>query len=174
LPVHSETENTMSDDPTATDPTQTTDPAATVDPDPAAEVEKWKALSKKNEARAKENAAAAVRLAELEEAGKTEAQKAADRIAKAEAEVAAVPARVAEGLRDALVTLGVVPEDRKILLTATEPVALLEQVKAIQGLDTDRKKNGNRAPLQGQTKSSTSATTADEREFVNQLFGSVE
>jgi hypothetical protein len=168
----------MSDDATTTTDTetQTTDTAATegAEVDPVAEVEKWKALSKKNEARAKENAAAAKRLAELEEAGKTEAQKAADRITKAEAEVAAVPARVAEGLRDALVTLGVVPEDRKILLTATEPAALLEQVKAIQGLDSDRKKNGNRAPLQGQTKPSPPATSTDEREFVNQLFGAAE
>lgn len=167
----------MSDDAAATGAdAQTTDTAATegAEVDLAAEVEKWKTLSKKNETRAKENSAAAKRLAEIEEAGKTEAQKAADRIAKAEAEVAAVPARVAEGLRDALVTLGVVPEDRKILLTATEPEALLEQVKAIQGLESDRKKNGNRAPLQGQTKSPTSTTTADEREFVNQLFGSVE
>lgn len=162
----------MSDDATATDAeTQTTDTAATegAEVDPAAEVEKWKALSKKNEARAKENAAAAKRLAELEEAGKTEAQKAADRITKAEAEVAAVPARVAEGLRDALVALGVVPEDRKILLTATDPEALLEQVKAIQGLDSDRKKNGNRAPLQGQT---SAASNSDDRETVQQLFGS--
>ena len=167
----------MSDDATATETEkQTTDTTATegAKVDPAAEVEKWKALSKKNEARAKENAAAAVRLAELEEAGKTESQKAADRVAKAEAESAAVPSRVAEGLRDALVTLGVVPEDRKILLTATDPEALIEQVKVIQGIDSDRKKNGNRAPLQGQTKSPASATPADEREFVNQLFGSAE
>lgn len=162
----------MSDDATATDTeTQTTDTTATegAEVDPAAEVEKWKALSKKNEARAKENSAAAKRLAELEEAGKTEAQKAADRITKAEAEVAAVPTRVAEGLRDALVTLGVVPEDRKILLTATEPAALLEQVKAIQGLDTDRKKTGNRAPLQGQASTSKSTTTDAKREWLASL-----
>lgn len=161
----------MSDDAatTGTD-AQMTDTAATdgAEVDLAAEVEKWKGLSKKNEARAKENSAAAKRLAEIEEAGKTEAQKAADRIAKAEAEVAAVPARVADGLRDALVTLGVVPEDRKILLTATDPTALLEQVKAIQGLDSDRKKNGNRAPLQGHT----SSKSADDplREVVAGLF----
>lgn len=44
-------------------------------PDPAAEVAKWKALSRKNEERAKENEAAAKRLAEIEEANKSETEK---------------------------------------------------------------------------------------------------
>lgn len=161
----------MSDDAAATGAdAQTTDTAATdgAEVDLAAEVEKWKALSKKNETRAKENSAAAKRLAEIEEAGKTEAQKAADAKAKAEAEVAAVPARVAEGLRDALVALGVVSEDDKVLLTASDPETLLAQVKRLGARAEDRKKNGNRAPLQGQT---TSKTAEDPlREVVAGLF----
>jgi len=50
-------------------------PEVTETPDLAAEVEKWKALSRKNEERAKGNDAAAKRLAEIEEANKTEAEK---------------------------------------------------------------------------------------------------
>lgn len=140
----------MSDTTTAAE-TQETEPAATEgqEVDLTAEVEKWKALARKSETRAKENSAAAKRLAEIEEAGKTEAEKAADRIAKAEAEVAAVPTKVADALRDAIVALGVVSEDRKVLLTATEPEALLAQVKAIRGLESDRKKQGNHVPNEG-------------------------
>lgn len=52
--------------------------------DVAAEAEKWKALARKHEAQAKANAEAARKLAELEEADKTELQRATDRIAAAE------------------------------------------------------------------------------------------
>lgn len=46
------------------------------------EVEKWKALARKNEQRAKENAEKAKRLDEIEEASKTEAEKAAAELEK--------------------------------------------------------------------------------------------
>lgn len=77
----------MPDDPIATDPTAPeVAPPATGEPtpDPAAEVEKWRSLARKHEARAKENATAAARLAEIEEASKTEAQRLAERAEKAE------------------------------------------------------------------------------------------
>ena len=54
--------------------------------DPVAEIEKWKALARKNETRAKENAAAAKRLAEIEDAAKTEQQRLEDRATAAERE----------------------------------------------------------------------------------------
>lgn len=60
------------------------EPPAVETPTPSDEVEKWKALSRKNEQRAKENEAAAKRLAELEEANKTELEKAQARAAAAE------------------------------------------------------------------------------------------
>lgn len=91
----------------------------------------------------------AARLAEIEQANLSEADKAARRIADAEAEVARVPAKVADALRDSLVTLGVVPEARKVLLTATDPESLLAQVKAIQDLDADRRRTGNHVPREG-------------------------
>jgi hypothetical protein len=43
--------------------------------DHAAEAEKWKALSRKHEAQAKKNAAAAKRLSEMEEASKTDFER---------------------------------------------------------------------------------------------------
>lgn len=55
-----------------------------------------------------------------------------ERLSQAEAEV---PTKVASTLRDALISLGVVSEARKVLLTANEPTALMEQVKAIRDLD---------------------------------------
>lgn len=50
------------------------------------EAEKWKALSKKNELRARENSAAAAKLAQLEDANKTELQRAIEKAEKAERE----------------------------------------------------------------------------------------
>lgn len=54
------------------------------DPDYKSEAEKWKALARKHEAQSKSNAEAARKLKELEDADKTEAQKAADKAAEAE------------------------------------------------------------------------------------------
>lgn len=109
--------------------------------------------------------ARAARADELEQAQMTESEKAAARIAQAEAEAASVPGKVADALREALVTLGVVSEDRKVLLTATEPQALLEQVRAIQSLPSVKT---GRAPLQGRT---TSNVADPMRDLVHGLFG---
>lgn len=57
-------------------------------PDLAAEVEKWKALSRKNEQRAKDNEDAAKRLAELEDAQKSELEKILARAEAAEKQLA--------------------------------------------------------------------------------------
>jgi hypothetical protein len=57
-------------------------------PDHAAEAAKWKALSRKNEDRAKENEAAAKRLAEIEEANKSESEKLLSRAEAAETKLA--------------------------------------------------------------------------------------
>ena len=54
----------------------------------AAEIEKWKSLSRQHEARAKSNAEAATKLEEIEESQKSEVDRAADRIKKADARVA--------------------------------------------------------------------------------------
>ncbi|MFM8155501.1 MAG: hypothetical protein ACKOAF_05430 [Actinomycetes bacterium] len=57
-------------------------------PDLAAEIEKWKSLSRKHEARAKDNADKAKRLDEIEEQSKSDLQKAIERAEKAEAQSA--------------------------------------------------------------------------------------
>jgi len=54
---------------------------ATVTPD---EVAKWKALARKHEQQAKANADAAKKLAQIEDANKSEAERAAQRLAEAE------------------------------------------------------------------------------------------
>jgi len=118
---------------------------------PTETVDFWKEKAREQEKRAKANAEAAKRLADIEDAQKTEAQKTAERIAKAEAEVATIPAKVADALRESIVALGVVPAEHKGLLTASDPTALLEQVKSIQALVSDKRKSGNRAPAEGQT-----------------------
>lgn len=72
--------------PPAADEQQHVEPAAETAPDLAAEVAKWKALSKKNEQRAKENAEARKRLDEIEEASKTETERFRERAEAAEKE----------------------------------------------------------------------------------------
>ena len=71
---------------TATEPTEQVE---TTEPDYRAEAEKWKALARQNEARAKANAEKATRLDQLEEAQKTELQKAEERATAAEQRAAA-------------------------------------------------------------------------------------
>lgn len=61
-----------------------TEPVTETGPDLEAEVAKWKALSKKNEQRAKENAEKAKQLDAIEEANKSEVQKLLDRAEAAE------------------------------------------------------------------------------------------
>lgn len=70
-----------------------TDTAATDTTDLHGDVEKWKALARKHEERAKENADKARRFDELDEASKSDIQKATDRAAKAEADAAKAVAR---------------------------------------------------------------------------------
>lgn len=91
----------MSDVDVATDPVVPVVEPVEQEPekDLAAEVDKWKAMSRKNEARAKENEAAARRLAEIEEANKTELEKA---LARAEAAEMAVQERAEADERERL------------------------------------------------------------------------
>lgn len=67
---------------TSTDTASEKDGAAATEA--ATELDKWKALARKNEQQAKANAAAAKKLAEIEEASKSEADKAAERLTAAE------------------------------------------------------------------------------------------
>lgn len=145
-------------------------PAETPDapPKPSETVDFWKQKAREQEKRAKDNADAAKRLAEIEDAQKSESEKAADRIAKAEAEAATVPARVADALRGHLVDLHEIDkDDAELFLTATEPELLLKQVTRLIGQSDKRKKQGNHVPREG----NTSQPQPDEmREFARNLF----
>lgn len=66
---------------------------------------------------------------------KAQAGKVSEWETKATELESALPGKVTASLRDALVTLGVVSEPRKALLTANDPAGLLEQVKAIQDIE---------------------------------------
>lgn len=63
------------------------------EPDYKAEAEKWKGLSRKHESQAKANADAAKRLAEIEDANKSELQKATDKVTVAEKRAADAEAK---------------------------------------------------------------------------------
>lgn len=58
-----------------TAPVESSEPAGSDETDLAAQVEKWKSLSRENEKKAKANAAAARRLEELENASKSETER---------------------------------------------------------------------------------------------------
>lgn len=100
-------------------------PAEEATPDFAAEVEKWKALARKNEQRAKENADKAKRFDEFEESQKTEQQKLLERAELAEK--ALVAAEVAR-LRASIAATHGVPE---ALLTGSTEEALEESAQKL-------------------------------------------
>lgn len=135
---------------------------------PTETVDFWKQKAREQEKRAKDNATAAQRLAEIEDAQKSESEKVAERLAKADAEVATVPNKVAAALREHLVALHEIDkDDAELFLTATEPELLLKQVTRLVG-QSDKRKKTNTVPREGQT----SSTSGDEevREFARGLF----
>jgi len=102
--------------------------AETVTPDPAAlqaEIDKWKALSRKNEEQAKQNAEKALRLDQIEEANKTELQKAQDALNAAQQRAMDAEARA---LRSDIARTKGVPVE---LLTGTDEATLHAQAEAL-------------------------------------------
>lgn len=80
---------------------------------------------------------------------KAKAEKASEWETKATEVESALPGKVTASVRDALVTLGVVGESRKALLTATDPAGLIEQVKAIRDIERTAGGGGRRATPDG-------------------------
>lgn len=101
-----------------TPPTGEPAPPALTPEQLAAEVEKWKAFSRKHEDESKKNAAAAKRLADLEAANLSDLEKAQQRAATLEAENEASKAEAAR-LRVA-VKHGIPAEDFDLLGTGSE------------------------------------------------------
>jgi hypothetical protein len=93
---------------------------------------------------------AAAELQQIRDQGKSAEQRAAEREAAAQAEVAKVPGMVAEALRAHLVTLHEISaEDAELFLTASEPELLLKQVQRLTDRNAQQKKPGNHAPREG-------------------------
>lgn len=111
----------------------------------------------------------AARLDELELANKSEVDKAKDAAAKAAAEVATVPAKVADALRTHLIGLHEIStEDAELFLTATNPELLIKQAERLVANHADRKTHGNRVPREGQI---SKPVDDDRRDFLRQLTG---
>lgn len=133
---------------------------------PTETVDFWKQKAREQEKRAKENANAAKRLAEIEESQKSEADKTADRIKQLETE--AENAR-----RDALrfkvaSEFGIASERAELLLTGSDEETMRRQAEALKGESDERKKQGNRVPREGQTSSSK---PDPKRDFLRGLTG---
>ncbi|MEU7843943.1 hypothetical protein AB0B39_23620 [Micromonospora sp. NPDC049114] len=113
------------------------------------------------------------RLDEIEQANKSEIDKANERATKAEAEAAKVPSLVAGQLREHLVKLHKIEaDDAELFLTATDPELLLKQVERLLAQGSQRKKTGNMVTREGTTQHHDK-TNSDMREFTRNLFGSV-
>ena len=125
----------------------------------------WKSKSREWEKRAKANADAADRLAQLEESQKTEAQKLAD--AKTAAEQEAVAAR-ADALRWRIAARhGISDEDAELFLSGTDEATLTKQAERLTQRVADRKKTNNVVPKEG---TMSQPPSNDIAEFTRQLF----
>lgn len=81
-----------------------------------------------------------------------------------------VPTQVTSALREHLVSVHEIDaEDAELFLTASEPDLLLKQVQRLLGRESDRKKQGNVVPSEG---NSSSVTGSEERAYVRSLFAS--
>ena len=109
--------------------------------------------------------AKAARLDEIEQANKTEIEKAADRAAKAEQE--RDKAR-ADALRLRVAAKhGISDEDADLFLTGTDEATLTKQAERLAQRTADRKKQGNHVPREG---SNPKAGDDPMREYARQLF----
>jgi hypothetical protein len=108
----------MPDTPETVENVETTpDEIQETTPDLTSEIEKWKALARKNEQRAKENATAAQKLAEIENANKTELEKLTERAAAAEARAAQI--ELAATRNEIALEKGLTPSQAKRLVGST-------------------------------------------------------
>lgn len=113
--------------------------------------------------------AKATRLDEIEQANKSEMEKAIDRVTKAEAKVAEIPSQVAAALREHLIAIHKIEkDDADLFLTATEPDLLMKQVSRLTSRE-GVKRGGNYVPREGTSSNKNQPT--DERETARQLFG---
>lgn len=149
--------------------TPSTDPAQgepAPEPQPTPEVD-WKAKAREWERRAKENKSAADELATIRESQKSEAQKAADRLAEAERKAADAEARAVR--RDVALDFKLSKEDAALLDSITDEDAMRALAgRLARDSEAERKKTGNRDPLAGRTATNPAS---DDHAVVRGLFG---
>lgn len=156
----------MSDTTPAPDAPKPTPPAQEVDGEqtPLVEID-WKQKAREWEKRAKENKTAADELAAIRESQKSEAEKAAERLATAEKDAA-------DARREALrfrvaAKFQIDDEDADLFLTGSDEETLTRQAQRLAGRASDEKKRGV-VPREG--KSPTPAGADPMREFAKDLF----
>lgn len=145
----------------------------TGEPDWKAEAEKWKSFSRTWEERAKSNEEAKKRLDEIEEQGKSEAEKVAERLKAAEARDTELTEReknlvARELIADLAIEFSISKEDRELFLTATDEETLRRQAEAL----SKRTGGGAENPNQGSGKSGSSKASATS--WANSLLGKSE
>lgn len=129
-------------------------------------VKKLRDEAAKYRTEAKTNADAARRLAAIEEASKTEAQKQADQLASAQREATQAKA---DALRFKIAAkFGVSDEDTDLFLTGSDEETLTKQAQRLTDREAERKKQGNHVPREG---SKSSVTEGDGRSVARALFG---
>jgi membrane protein involved in colicin uptake len=132
------------------------------DEDPAA-VRKALDHAREWEKRAKANADAATKLAEIDEANKSETEKATERITALEAELAETKAAAlrAQAAAEADIPLA--------LITASTEDEIKAQVKTLKDWLGDKKPGGNRVPREGRQTNPPKAD--DKKAFADFLTG---
>jgi len=159
----------MSDTPNPTPtPSDVAPPAQATDaptPEPKVDID-WKAEARKWEQRAKEYKPSADRLAEIEEANKTEAQKATEKTVAAERRAAEAEAKVAR--RDVALEHKLSKEDAALLDDITDEDAMRRLAARLAGAESDKKKPGQHVPGEGKNP----AAKADPNvQFLRQMTG---
>jgi hypothetical protein len=117
----------------------TNDDASSEDkPDLAAELAKWKSMARKNEALAKQNATAAAKLAKIEEASKSELERAQAAAAEADQRAKAAEERIARALTKAAVSAAAAKAgaiDADAVLALLPPDAVTVEGDNVTGVD---------------------------------------
>lgn len=138
----------MSDQPadaTATDAPADDQQQPEAQPKPTETVDFWKQKAREQEKRAKENADAARRLSEIENANKTEVQKAAERLSEAEKRAVEAEARVLR--RDVAIENKLTADDAALLDTITDEAAMRLLAQRLAG--SDKTTSRNHVPREG-------------------------
>lgn len=134
----------MSEDTSAPTVEQTEATPEAKAPKPTETVDFWKQKAREQEKRAKDNADAASRLAEIEESQKSETQRLADAAAEADRRATAA---TTEALRWRIAAKhGITDEDAETFLTAGDEESLTRQAQRLAALSTTASEAEQRAP----------------------------